>query len=78
MNEFTGSYFECKKCNHIIDYSDSHCPECGSQDETELNASEVQQKANQLLIIRDYNKNLIGKRLLKMLELHDDLKLKKQ
>lgn len=71
--EFTGSYFECTNCNHIVDYSDTHCPECGSQEETELNAKEVKQKANQLLIIRDFNKNKIGKRLLNMLELHDDL-----
>ena len=73
MQEFTGSYFKCNKCNHIIDYSDSHCPECGSQDETELNAKEVHQIANQLLIIRCFNKNKIGRRLIKMLELHDDL-----
>ena len=70
---FTGSYFECKKCKHIIDYSDSHCPECGGQDEIDLNAIEVKKIAIQLLMIRDFNKNKIGERLLNMLELHDDL-----
>jgi RNA polymerase subunit RPABC4/transcription elongation factor Spt4 len=73
---FTGSYYKCNKCFNIIDYSDSHCPECGSQDETELNAEEVNKIANQLLIIRDFNKNKTGKELLKMLKSHDDLKPK--
>lgn len=73
MNEFTGNYYECSKCKHITDYSDSHCSECGSQNETELNAKEVMQKANILLIIRDFEKNKIGKSLIEMLKKHDDL-----
>lgn len=72
MGGFTGSYYQCNDCKNIIDYADSHCPNCGSQDETELNANEVKQIADQLLIIRDYLKNQIGHRLIKMLKRHDD------
>lgn len=70
--EYTGSYYQCLSCENIIDYSDSHCPECGSQEETELNANEVRKIANQLLIIRDYNKNKIANRLKEMLDSHGD------
>lgn len=70
--EHTGSYYQCNKCKDIIDYSDSHCTNCGSQDETELNANEVKQIAEQLLIIRDANKNQIGRNLIIMLKSHDD------
>ena len=65
-------YKQFLKENSDRDYSAATI-ECGSQDETELNANDVYKKANQLLIIRDYEKNKIGRRLLKMLESHDDL-----
>lgn len=71
--EYIGTYYQCNKCKHIIDYSDSHCPECGNQDETEINAKEVNRVANLCLIPRDFKLNEIGKNLLKMLESHDDL-----
>lgn len=38
--EFTGSYYRCLKCEHIYDYNDL-CPECGSSDVEDINASEV-------------------------------------
>lgn len=76
--EFTGSYYQCENCGHIIDYMDSHCPECGSQEEQELNASEVQQHAELLLSVRDYFKNMEGNRLLRMLQSHGDLKPKQE
>ena len=63
--EFTGDYY-------IWDYSDSHCPECGSQEGTELNAKEVKQIANRLLLVRDNTKNRIGRKLRLMLKFHDD------
>lgn len=72
--EFTGSYYQCNDCGHIIDYSDSHCPKCGSQDETELNAKEVNIIANLLMIVRDFTKNVEGRKIRKMLASHDDLK----
>jgi len=70
--EHSGSYYQCDNCTNIIDYNDSHCPNCGSQDETELNANEVKFIAEGLLIIRDYNKNKIGRKLIEMLKSHDD------
>ena len=63
--EFTGSYYQCLDCLHIIDYSDSHCPECGSQDEIELNANEVIMSAESQTVEEQ-------KRLKQMLQLHDD------
>lgn len=71
MCEFTGSYYECNNCKNITDYSDSHCPQCGHQDETELNENEVLDKAKKLLIVRDLNKNNIGNELIKMVERHN-------
>ncbi len=72
--EFTGTYYNCLDCGHIWDYDDDACPECGCHNETELNAKEVNKRARQLLIIRDFNKNQIGKRLIEMLKSHDDFK----
>ena len=63
--EFTGTYYQCLDCLHIIDYSDSNCPECGSQNETELNANEV-------LMNAETQTEKEWFRLVKMLELHDD------
>jgi hypothetical protein len=45
---------------------DSHCPECGSQDETELNANDV-------LMSAESQTETERNRLVKMLKLHDDL-----
>lgn len=73
MNEFTGSYYECNKCHHIWDYSDSYCPECGNQYEIELNANEVREKSRLLLISIDKYLNVKGLKLLDMLKSHDDL-----
>jgi len=64
--EFTGTYYQCLDCLNIIDYSDSHCPECGSQDETSLNSVEV-------LMSAESQTKKERNRLVKMLELHDDL-----
>ena len=72
MGGFTGTYYQCNDCKHITDYADSHCPNCGSQDETDINANEVKLIAGQLLIIRDFNKNQIGHKLIEMLKTHDD------
>jgi predicted ATP-dependent serine protease len=71
--EFAGSYYQCKNCDHIIDYSDSHCPACGSQEEEELNANEVYKKANQLLTIGGFNESQKALRLLDILKIHGDL-----
>lgn len=70
--EYTGSYYQCNKCKYIIDYSDSHCLNCGSQDETELNPKEVKQIVNKLLIIKDFEKQFQGYVLIEMLKKHDD------
>lgn len=69
MQEFTGTYYKCNKCSHIWDYSDSHCPNCGSQDETELNAKEVKEIALQMIAE--------GNAAIAMLKVHDDLGTKK-
>ena len=65
--EFTGTYYQCLDCLHIIDYSDSHCPECGSRDGTDLNANEV-------LMSAESQTEKERNRLIKMLKSHDDLK----
>ena len=39
--EFTGDYYKCNHCGYVWDYMDSHCPNCGSQDEETLNAEQV-------------------------------------
>lgn len=65
--EFTGDYYQCLDCLHIWDYSDSHCPECGSQDEITLNANDVIMSAESQT---EKERNI----LIKMLESHDDFK----
>lgn len=65
MEEFTGEYYHCEDCNHLWDYNDSHCPNCGSENFGDLNANEVKEKANQMI-----NE---GKSALAMLKVHDDL-----
>lgn len=59
--EHTGSYYQCTSCNEIIDYSDSHCPNCGSQDETDLNAHEVKKIAEALIVKGHYYLELLKK-----------------
>ena len=64
-NEFTGDYYECENCQYIWDYMDSHCPNCGSENEKVLNAREVKEKA--------YNMINNGQGYIAMLKVHDDL-----
>lgn len=64
MEEFTGTYYSCNDCNHIWDYSDSHCPNCGSQNENELNAKEVKELAERMIV--EANSAIA------MLKVHDD------
>lgn len=62
--EFTGTYYQCIDCNHIWDYEDSHCPECGSEKETDLSPNEIKNISRQMIIK--------GYALISMLENHDD------
>lgn len=62
MEEFTGDYYKCQDCNHIWDYIDTCCPECGSENEETINAKEVRQEASQL----DY----LSSKLIDMVESH--------
>lgn len=63
--KFTGNYNQCKNCNYIYDYEDL-CPECGSDDTSDLNAKEVKKYSRDVSIKEQF-------RLMKMLELHGDL-----
>lgn len=64
--EFTGNYNKCTQCCYIYDYEDS-CPECGSDEIDDINANEVLQTAR---VMSGSEK----RRLVDMLESHDDLK----
>lgn len=62
--EFTGTYYQCVECDDIWDYSDSHCPNCGAQNETEISVREIKTVSNNLIIK--------GYRLIEMLKNHGD------
>lgn len=66
MGEFSGSYYRCNECGHIWDFNDI-CPNCGKDNQEDLNAHEVKQwsKACEL---DEYI------RLTNMLEMHGDNK----
>ena len=62
MKEFTGDYYKCSDCGHIWDYMETHCPECGSEDEETLNAKEVLEEASHL--------SYLSGKLIEMVESH--------
>ena len=64
MEEFTGDYYKCNECSHIWDFIDI-CPNCGKDNQVDLNANEVNEYANTL-----FNK---AERLKSMLQLHGEL-----
>ncbi len=44
MSEFTGTYWKCDKCSYLFDWEDTHCPECGSDECSDINIHEEQEK----------------------------------
>ena len=38
--EYTGTIHKCDNCNHIWDYNETHCPECGSEEFYDININE--------------------------------------
>jgi len=66
MEEFNGSYYRCRKCNHIWDFVDDRCPDCGSDNWIDVNSIQVRQEIKKLKAkVKNYEE---------MLESHDDLK----
>lgn len=64
--EYTGTYYNCLDCEHIWDYNDDACPNCGSKQMIDINPNEIKS------IIEDQDTDEKIK-LKNMLELHDDL-----
>ena len=61
--EFTGNYYKCNECNHIWDFM-GICPNCGKDNQTDLNAKEVREIARKMFDEQD--------RLKMMLETHGE------
>ena len=64
--EFTGDYEQCQKCNHIWDYMDTACPNCGNNDVEMISSEGV----NEQLKLESGNELI---RLRIMLRSHGDL-----
>ena len=65
--EFTGNYYKCNECNHIWDFM-GICPNCGKDNQTDLNAKEVREIVGKMFDEQD--------RLKVMLETHGNKQLR--
>ena len=63
--EHTGIYYTCLNCEHIWDFDDFNCPECGKQTFNDVNANYIRSTyAGQTPEYKQYLEN--------MLQSHDD------
>lgn len=59
--EFTGEYYKCNYCQHVWDYMDSACPECGSGDTEDFNIDkEIEAINDNLQHLQAYKEELLS------------------
>ena len=59
--EKTGTTYRCLKCNHVWDYNETHCPECGSTETEDYDHPRLMNPEKTALEqLSEYKENAIG------------------